>query len=178
LLNNFETRIFMSRLLFTCLTLILTNTVIAQADFVDNGGLSARIQTGSWTALFAGTTELDGMPVLAALEKLDHELTIPNFIIDRTQTLVPLAPAKQPSFRLMLVATNQSNIRVSFPLQLRTVIMNGNPAQSYISESRPGDQFEFAVIPRADGTMLVRYRRATNETANGEFALNPLPQLF
>lgn len=168
----------MSRLLFTCLTFILANTVIAQAATLENNGTSVQLQRGNWSAIYIGTTQLDGVDLIAALEKSEQEFSIPNHMAARIQTLVPLSPVKRASFRLSLVAKNQANLRVSFPLQSRSVVMNGQPIVGYFSETRPGDQFEFAVIPRTDGTLSVQYRRAADENASGEFALSPLPQLF
>ncbi|MGZ3693124.1 MAG: hypothetical protein ACXWQO_02815 [Bdellovibrionota bacterium] len=170
----------MSRILLTCLALILANNVIAQADFLDNGGLSPRIQTGTWTPLYAGTTELDGIKVLAVLEKSEREITIPNFMASSLQTLVPLSPTQQKTFRLSLVAIEQSTLKVSFPLQTRTGTVEGRPAVSYFSQSRPGDQFEFSLVPRTDGTLNVQYHRTAEQAAEatGEFGLEPLPQLF
>lgn len=167
----------MAQSLLISFVFILTNTVIAQAGNLELGSVARKIHTSAWTATHAGTTELDGMPVVAALEQSDTKLNIPNFMV-AFDSEVPLAAPKPGKYRLTLVAQNQPEIQVSFPLLPRPVVSNGETALTFQSEARLGDQFEFAIVPRSDGTLLVKYRRANDENSTGEFVLSPLPQLF
>lgn len=163
----------MSRMIFTCLALILANTVMAQAQVLASPSF-IRLEPSNWKAIYAGTTELDGVALIAALEKSEQEVTLPVPMV----TLMPLAPVTKKSFRLSLVAQNQANLRVSFPLRAQTVMLNGQPTLTYVSEVRPNDQFQFALVPGAEGSLVVQYRRIADENSVGEFALAPLPQLF
>lgn len=168
----------MKKFLLTCLALILANTVIAQAAFEENLGNLGHVPTGKWTATYAGTTQLDGMKLVAAFERIDQELAIPQLVADQLQTLVPFAPVTKKAFRLTLVSIDQPNIRVSFPLISRTAMTNGQPTVTYLSELRQNDQFRFALLPQSDGTLKVHYQRVANESAEGEFVLEPLPQVL
>ena len=168
----------MIRFLFTSLVVILANTVLAQAGYLEANPVK-RLELNSWKAVYAGNTQMDGMEVVAVLEKTESTLTLPSPIVANLQTLVPLQPMVQKNFRLSLVAQDQPNIKVSFPLQARTITMDGRPTLAYFSTPRLGDQFEFALISRPDNTLQVQYRRAAGEnTETGEFSLSQIPQLF
>lgn len=168
----------MLKVFFTSLILILSSTVMAQAAPLQ-GGLFKKLETNNWTALYAGTTELDGLAVLAALENTEDSFNIQSPMVLAGESFVPFTPMKQMSFRLSLVVQDQPSIKVSFPLQARTLNIDGYATVAYQSVPRLGDQFEFLVSPRKDGTLLVQYRRLSAENSSlGEFALSPIPQLM
>lgn len=166
----------MLRLFFTSLTMIFLSVVSAEAAYLEGSGLNRRLQLADWAPLFVGATELDGVALVAAFERSERDVHIPERIVGNLQTLVPLVDAKNARFRLTLTVEAQPNVRVSFPLQSRLVQLNGLPKVAYFSER---GELEFALLPREDGGFQVNYRRQQGgQVETGEFTLNPMVEIL
>lgn len=166
----------------TCLIFILTNSVIAQADFqpVDNGTI--QMETQKWIATHAGQTEIDGLPVIAALEEVHAGMQIPDMVALHGETMVPsLLPVVQQSYRLTLTASHHPLIRASYEVNPTTISMEGDFRMAFVSSSADQRGFQFVATAENDGTIRVMYTRkvfGSGEPTHGEFQLSPVPHIF
>ncbi len=164
----------------TCLIFILTNSVIAQAEFqpVDQGNI--QLKTQSWVATYAGETEIDGLPVIAAFEEVKAGADIPQMIaqVPQGEVLVPsLLPVIRPAYRLTLTISHRPIVRAIYEISPSTVSIDGELRTAYLSSANDERGFQFVVTPREDGSFHVTYtRRSLLATlAQGEFELYPVP---
>ena len=163
---------------FFCLLFILTNSVMAQAAVSPSDLGIARVEFSQWQATHAGPTELDGLPVLAALEKVENKIEVPAFLAENMNTLVPLAPATKKEYRLVIVAVENPALRASYPLESATLNVDGVNRFALVSP-QANSEFQFQVIALEDGTLHVSYTRAVGqELEQGEFQLAPMAQVL
>jgi hypothetical protein len=138
----------------------------------------ARVDFSQWQATHAGPTELDGLPVLAALEKVENKIEIPAFLAEGMNTLVPLAPATKKEYRLVIVAMENPALRASYPLESATLNVDGVNRFALVSPQSSAE-FQFQVIALEDGTLQVSYTRDLGQTLEqGQFQLAPMAQIL
>lgn len=161
-----------------CLLFILTNSVMAQAAVNPSDLGIARLNFSDWQATHAGPTELDGLQVLAALEKVENKIEVPAFLAEGMNTLVPLAPATKKEYRLVIVAVENPALRASYPLESRTLNVDGMNRFALVSP-QDAAEFQFQVIALEDGSLQVSYVRDVGQSVEqGEFQLAPMAQVL
>jgi hypothetical protein len=163
----------------SCLLFILFSSVMAQAAVSPAELGIAKVKLGQWQATHASGIELDGLSVLASLEVAQNKVEVPNFMANRLQTLVPLAPTLKKEFRLVLVATENPALRASFPLEARIANVNGVNRLTYASPENSQTDFHFVILAQNDGGLLVSYTRHNGPTLEqGQFTLSPMAQIL
>lgn len=161
-----------------CLLFILTNSVMAQAAVNPSDLGIARVDFSQWQATHAGPTELDGLQVLAALEKVENKIEVPAFLAEGMQTLVPLAPATKKEYRLVIVAVDNPALRASYPLESATLNVDGMNRFALVSPEGAAE-FQFQVIALEDGSLQVSYVRDVGQSVEqGAFQLAPMAQVL
>lgn len=164
----------------TTLVIISTNVVVAQAAVsgIDVG--IARVETAAWTATHTGTTELDGVPVLAVLEEKTSELSVPEFYAGNIQTLVPIVDVKTTSYRITLASIEQPNLKARFRLVPGKVSVDGMIRHAFVSQNPHNSDFVFTVIPLENGGLKASYSRKISDTevTQGEIFLDPAMTLM
>lgn len=152
--------------IFTCLALILTNVVAAQADFSEFR--ESTVERAAWTVAFVGEAEIDQLPVVATLEQAEHEISIPEMVTGDFQSLVPLAPVKKKVYRLTLIAKENANLKASYTLDAKVASVDGQLQKVFLNTDNAN--FRVLITPEQDGTLRVRY---TKQDEQGEFLLSP-----
>jgi len=164
--------------LFLCLLFILTNSVMANASTLNNDLGIARIEPNTWKATHAGELQLDGMPVVAALQMVETQMVLPAVLANNLHTLVPLHPTQKKSFRLIVAAVEKPTLRAQFELQGQTVSVDGVTRYAYVSKDST-DDFQFLIVAEKDGTLRATYTRGSGTNLEqGEFTLAPLAQIL
>lgn len=152
--------------ILTCFTLILTNVVVAHAEF--NEFRESTVERAAWTATYVGEAEIDQVPVLAALEQAEHEITIPEMMTGDFQSLVPLAPVKKKIYRLTLIAKENPRLKASYTLESKVASVDGQLRKVFLSSEDAN--FRVLITPEDDGVLRVRY---VKQNEQGEFTLSP-----
>jgi hypothetical protein len=163
---------------FTSVFFILSNSVIAQASTPQTDLGIAKIETSKWMATHAGSTQIDGLEVVASLETVTHEIEIPKELANKMNTLVPLVSMKKKGFRIALTAVENPALRVKFPLVGKNVSVDGITRFAYITESDA--DFQFLIVAEEDGTLNASYVRkiSANNFEEGEIRLEALPTIL
>lgn len=161
----------MMKTLFCCFCFILTNSVMAQAGSIQAELGIARIESYKWISTHSGQTQVDGMPVAAALESQTKDLSIPSFLSE-TASVQPAKSKKE--YRLVLTSLENPRLKAHYVLNPGVVSVDGQIRQGFTSAN--GEEFEFLLIPQEDGALTVSYSRNLGEgkTEQGKFTLEPL----
>lgn len=160
--------------ILACLVFILTNSVVAQADFTPSDLGIARLPTAQWTATHQGNGELGGVAVSAALEVAEKTFEVPEVMAISLQTLVPLVtPAPEKIFRLTLAMNEKPELRATYELRAETISFEGDLREAFVSRPSIHQSYSFAVLPQEDGSLRAVYSR-DGKSESGEFALKPL----
>jgi hypothetical protein len=164
--------------LFLCLLFILTNSVMANASPLNNDLGITRIDPNTWKTTHAGELELDGIPVVAALQMVETSIELPAQLANNLQTLVPLNPVQKKYFRLIVAAVEKPSLRAQFELEGQTVSVDGVTRYAYLSKDSAED-FQFLIVAEKNGTLRATYTRgAGSQAEQGEFILAPLAQIL
>lgn len=161
----------MIRTTLTCFVMIMTNVVAAQAAF--NDVRETRVEKAAWSAAYVGQAQVDGMPVVAALETAEHEIVVPEMFSGDFQSLVPLAPVKKQLHRLTLVAMENSKLRAEYELSSKVASVDGQLRTVYLSA--PNADIQFLITSEVNGLLRVQFTKklTQNENETGEFMLEP-----
>ncbi len=164
--------------IFTSVFFILSNTVIAQAATTQAELGIAKVETTKWMATHAGNTEIDGLEVVAALQTVTHEMEIPKELAEKMNTLVPLAPIKKQSYRIVITSVENPALRAKFELVGKNVSVDGVVRFAYINASDA--EFQFLILVNEDGTLQANYVRniSPNQVEEGKILLSALPTIL
>lgn len=160
----------------TCLFFILTNSVIAQADFQPQNDGNVELQLQQWIPTYAGETEIDGLPVVVTFEEVKAGTQVPSMV-----AMAPsLLPVERQSYRLNLTISHRPVVRAIYEVNPSPVSVAGDFRFAYLSVSNDERGFQFAALTEEDGTLLVTYTRqvVSGNPIKGEFRLYPVPHIF
>jgi hypothetical protein len=159
--------------LLSFITLLLSFSALAQASFPP---LESNQGAEFWVSTHAGTTVLDQVNVIAALEQSQDGVEIPLSQEGQTKPLLPISR----SYRLKLVVAEQPSLQVNYALVPRTIIVNGQAQLAYVSDSSIPSDFNFVILSEKDGRLHASYTRRIDaiELNKGDFILNPVPHIL
>lgn len=168
--------------IFSCMAIILTHSLAAQADTGAQAGV-IRLDTTSWATEYAGETVLDGLPVIVNLDVADSALglqemkVMPDMLamVD-IDTVIPSFKTETAPRRLNFIVAHNPGIQAAYAIQPRLLTIDGDTRSGYVSPREQNKDFSFVVEPRNDGTMVAKFARRTPNGAviNGEILLSPV----
>lgn len=161
--------------LFSCLALILTHSVAAQAGSF--AGV-ARIETQKWSTQYTGQTELDGLPVTVNFDVFEAGLGLRDTMaLVNIDTVIPsFKPDSANAARLNFIVSHNPRVQSAYEVKPQLVSMDGTPRSAYVSQFGGAKDFSFLVTSQDDGTLLVNFTRklAQGGTASGQIVLAPV----
>ena len=129
---------------------------------------------GEYKALYVGTTSIDGLPVIVALEQAEHEVSTPESNSNEFETMPTIAGAAKKVYRISIIAQQNGALKARFGLMTKVASVDGQYKKVFVSSD--SSEFQFVISAEKDGSLHAFYKRqiSLEQVNNGELSLQPL----